>query len=159
MKDIIQKVLLTLLVSVLLSGCGIFAAPEPTPIPTPTDTPTPLPTATQTQTPTITPTETPTATPTETPTPTATFTATATPTLELTARLIWPRANFGPGNVTWSTDNNCPLRGERLSCETEYRKDGRGGCFVGMTCYDACGWFYSVNTIPPGVEEFSQPCW
>jgi hypothetical protein len=83
-----------------------------------------------------------------------------TPTLALTARLIWPRAKFGPEHVTWRFES-CPQEGNMLSCEVEYRTDEYLNCYVGMTCYDACGWFYSVNTIPDhvGPEYGSTPCW
>lgn len=134
-----------------LVGCS----PKPTPAPTATLTPTALPTSTATNTVTPTPTQTPTST--QTPTPSQTPTETVTPTLALTARLIWPRAWFTPADVTWR-NYTCPQEGQKLSCEFEYRKDSQG-CYVGATCYDACGWFYSVDTIPPGVEEFSNPCW
>ncbi len=120
----------------------------PTDTPFPTDTPTPMPSDTPS----------PTSTRTETPTPTQTPTETVTPTVALTARLIWPRAKFGPEHVSWR-DGTCPQEGQKLSCVFEYRKDSSLNCYVGATCYDACGWFYSVNTIPPGVEEFSGPCW
>ncbi len=141
------------LVLFFISGCGTKTTPKPSATPTVTEMPTVTASSTPTQTATLTPTE----TPTETPTPSQTPTETVTPTLELTARLIWPRAWFSPADVTWR-NYTCPLEGERLSCEFEYRKDSQG-CYVGATCYDACGWFYSVDTIPPGVEEFSGPCW
>lgn len=160
-----KKVILihSLLVLFLLStsACGVFFTPEPTPTSTelPTETPTPTntntPTLTATATLTNTPTET--ATPTDTATPTPTATATITPTPEVTARLIWPRAYFTSADVTWR-NFTCPQEGQNLNCEMEYRKDSEG-CYVGASCFDACGWFYSVNTIPPGVEEFSSPCW
>jgi hypothetical protein len=149
----IKRIFLVFLVLVLLTGCGTKATPEPTATPVLTE----VPTATATNTPPQTPTLTPSQTPTETPTPSQTPTETPTPTPELTARLIWPRAWFSPADVVWR-NFTCPLEGESLSCEFEYRKDSQG-CYVGATCYDACGWFYSVNTIPPGVEEFSGPCW
>jgi hypothetical protein len=28
-----------------------------------------------------------------------------------------------------------------------------------MSCWDACGWYYSINTIPSGVTEYSGPCY
>ena len=125
----------------------------------PSDTPIPSETAKPSDTPTLLPTDTPSPMPsaTQTPLPSETPTQTVTPTVALTARLIWPRAKFGPEHVTWRT-SSCPHEGEKLSCEFEYRKDANG-CYVGGTCYDACGWFYSIDTIPPGVEEFSLPCW
>jgi len=149
----IKRILSVFLVVLFLAGCGAKTTPEPSATPTSTEAPTATATNTPTQTATLTLTE----TPTETPTPSQTPTETVTPTLELTARLIWPRAWFSPADVTWR-NYTCPLEGERLSCEFEYRKDGQG-CYVGATCYDACGWFYSVDTIPPDVEEFSAPCW
>ena len=149
----LKKAFSILFVVLLTAACGAKATPEPTVTATPSE----VPTATASSTPTQTPTLTPTSTRTETPTPSHTPTETVTPTLELTARLIWPRAWFSPADVTWR-DYTCPQEGERLSCEFEYRKDSQG-CYVGATCYDACGWFYSVDTIPPGVDEFSNPCW
>ena len=149
----IKRNLSIFLVLLFLAGCGTKTTPEPSATPTSTE----IPTATASSTPTQTATLTPTETPTETPTPSQTPTETVTPTLELTARLIWPRAWFSPADVTWR-NYTCPLEGDRLNCEFEYRKDSQG-CYVGATCYDACGWFYSVDTIPPGVEEFSGPCW
>lgn len=154
MKKIKRLLILSL---VLLAGCGL-AKPKPTATPLHSDTPLPSNTATKTPSPTLTETPTLTATRTETPTPSMTPTETFTPTPELTARLIWPRAFFGPADVTWR-DFSCPQEGQRLSCEFEYRKDEHRNCYVGGTCYDACGWFYSVDTIPSGVEEYSGPCY
>lgn len=140
----------------VLTACGLRKAAPTATLP-PSETQPPSATASFTPSPTMTETPTQTPTETETPTPSVTPTETSTPTPELTARLIWPRAMFGPGDVTWR-DYSCPLEGQKLSCEFEYRKDGNN-CYVGATCYDACGWFYSVNTIPPGVDEFSGPCY
>ncbi len=124
--------------------------PIPSDTPMPSDTPTPKPS----HTPSLSPSNTSTVTPSETPT------ETVTPTLALTARLIWPRANFGPEHVSWRLES-CPQEGNKLSCEIEYRTDENNNCYVGMTCYDACGWFYSVNTIPDhvGPEYASKSCW
>jgi len=154
-----SKFLLILILLMLVSACTpkvdygatytAFWTALPSDTPIPSETPTREPTATLTITPS--PTDNITETPTETPT------ETVTPTVALTARLIWPRAKFGPEHVTWRT-SSCPTEGNRLSCEFEYRKDDFG-CYVGGTCYDDCGWFYSITTIPPGVTEFSSPCW
>lgn len=160
----LRNILLIFLVIAFIAGCApkqdfqatytAFWEALPSDTPMPSDTPSPSETPTLEATATLTPsptdkmTETPTQTPTET----------VTPTLALTARLIWPRAKFGPEHVSWR-EGSCPTEGQRLSCEFEYRKDGQGGCYVGGTCYDDCGWFYSIDTIPPGVEEFSEPCW
>lgn len=153
-KRLIGRLIL-FIAMLMLAGCGL-GQPEPTSTPTqtllPTNTMTNTPSPTMTETPTLTPTET------ETPMPSATPTETVTPTLELTARLIWPRAFFGPEHVTWR-NYSCPQEGQNLSCEFEYRKDESNNCYVGATCYDDCGWFYSVDTIPPGVNEFSGPCY
>ncbi len=39
----------------------------------------------------------------------------------------------------------CPLRGQKISCETEWRSENNSTCVV-MTCYDACGYYYSEHT-------------
>jgi hypothetical protein len=75
--------------------------------------------------------------------------------------LIWPRADYTAADISWAGALTwCPQRGQNLSCETEYRNYS-GQCLVGHTCYDACGWYYSVNTIRHGVGDytFSEACW
>lgn len=150
-----KKFYLALLFALLaLNACSPANEPvESTAMPSPLvemKTFTPSPTSTATATPTIT----------LTLIPTASHTPTITPTQTLTPRptvgLIWPRAIFSESDVVWRK-TYCAQEGQNLSCEMEYRKDWNG-CYVGMTCYDACGWYYSVDTIPPGVEDFSQPC-
>ncbi|MBN2048626.1 MAG: hypothetical protein JW750_12345 [Anaerolineaceae bacterium] len=47
--------------------------------------------------------------------------------------------------TTW-----CPQRGENVTCETEYRSYQGEECIV-QTCFDACGYYYSVHTCPKGV--------
>ncbi len=156
------KTLPLLIFCLLISACApsmdvpatLTAAVTDTPQPTQT----PQPTATNT--PTLTPTATPTPTETPTPTASATPTETLTPTYALNPYLIWPRATFSVADITWGGNTWCPARGENLSCEVEYR-NYNGLCVVGMTCYDACGFYYSVNTIPPGGGDytFSGPCY
>lgn len=108
------------------------------------------------------PTQKPTKTPTLSPSPSATYTV--EPTDEATpvpyyGIPILPRASFHHGHIA-KRQSFCAEEGVNLSCESEYRRDSRG-CYVGMTCYDACGWYYSVNTIPDdvGAEYGSGPCW
>ncbi|MFZ3070626.1 MAG: hypothetical protein WA110_05850 [Anaerolineaceae bacterium] len=121
---------------------------------------TPTPTNTITLTPTETPTLTPTATETPTPTASATPTETMTPTFELNLPIM-PRATFTIFDVSWSGPEDwCPDRGKNVTCETEYRNYS-GSCVVGMTCYDACGFYYAVDTLPKGggAYTFSGPCY
>ena len=117
-------------------------------------------TAIPTDTPTVTPSNTPTKTSTPSKTPTETPTPTVTPTETPNyGGLIWPRAIYSESNITWR-QGYCAHPGRDLGCEIEYRRDSQG-CYVGMTCYDVCGWYYSINTIPAGVgpEYGSVPCW
>lgn len=75
---------------------------------------------------------------------------------------IWPRADFSDADISWAkTPPDCPVRGLNLTCETEYRRYDDNSCRVGMTCYDSCGYYYSVDTIKarPGEYKFSGPCW
>ena len=157
-------ILLIMVFIMVTAACAVPPPTEPATLSNPTsvvNTNTPLATATYTATATATATAT--MTPTNRPPkellPTLTFTPapTQTPTGVYTGGLIWPRAHFSEANVSWRT-TNCANPGKNLSCEIEYRKDS-SNCYVGMSCYDDCGWYYSVNTIPAGVEEFSLPCW
>ena len=72
--------------------------------------------------------------------------------------LIWPKASFTASDIIWSP-SWCPQRGQNLTCETEYRLYG-DLCTTGHTCYDACGWYYSVDTIPAdgGAFVFVESC-
>ncbi|MGB4595921.1 MAG: hypothetical protein WBI14_08455 [Anaerolineaceae bacterium] len=147
-------------IGLVLSGCDQVFPPTPTATPTSTTTPTVTPTFTPTQTPTetATPTLTPTSTKTATPTATPTEEPTLTPTWGPIPGMLWPRATFTANDITWGTW--CPDRGQNVSCETEYRNYG-GVCTVGMTCYDSCGFYYSVDTIRyyTGPYSFSGPCY
>jgi hypothetical protein len=75
---------------------------------------------------------------------------------------IWPRADYTVADITWGyTPADCPARGINLTCEIEYRRYDDGSCLVGMSCYDSCGFYYSVDTIKnkPAPHTFSGPCW
>lgn len=78
---------------------------------------------------------------------------------ETAAELVYENSYFsGPtkpaytivyaGPETW-----CPARGEGLNCETEYREYDGEGC-VASTCYDDCGYYYSIDTCPYTSDEF-----
>ena len=148
------------ILSLVMYGCDQVFPPEPTETPVPTFTPTITSTITPTHTPTVTETHTLTSTATETPLPTATPTEepTPTPTWQPIAGMIWPRATFTQWDITWGT--YCTERGVNTSCEIEYRNYG-GNCAVGMTCYDNCGFYYSVDTIRyySGPYTFSDACY
>ena len=80
----------------------------------------------------------------------------------LMAGLIWPRADFTTADVAWgNTPADCSARGANLSCEIEYRRYEDNSCLVGMSCFDSCGFYYSVDTIKKrsGEYTFSGPCW
>ena len=51
-----------------------------------------------------------------------------------------------PDPSTW-----CPLRGQNVTCESEtvWSREPRP-CFA-STCYDACGYYYSIDTCVPGT--------
>ncbi len=163
------------LIIIIFNACAVSTPIQPT-VSQPVvvvNTNTPLPTLTHT--PTVTATATATSTITSTPRPTRTLIPTATPTLiwvqptidpesagsgssaNIPGGLIWPRANFSDANISWRS-TTCADEGKNLTCEIEYRKDS-SNCYVGMSCWDACGWYYSVNTIPEGVNDYSAPCY
>jgi hypothetical protein len=50
-----------------------------------------------------------------------------------------------PDNIDW---DKCPLRNTNVTCETENRLWWNPPCVV-STCYDACGYFYSIDTCTP----------
>jgi hypothetical protein len=80
----------------------------------------------------------------------------------LLAGLIWPRADFTTADVAWGdTPADCSARGINLSCEIEYRRYEDNSCLVGMSCFDSCGYYYSVDTIKSrsGAYTFSGACW
>jgi len=44
----------------------------------------------------------------------------------------------------WNLSNNCPQRGENVSCETEWRTVGGVPCMI-ASCFDQCGYYYSID--------------
>ncbi len=75
---------------------------------------------------------------------------------------IWPLADFTAADISWGeAPPGCTTRGIGLTCETEYRIYEDGSCLVGMSCYDDCGYYYSVDTIKthPGSYTFTDSCW
>ena len=50
-----------------------------------------------------------------------------------------------PWRIVWSTSNNCPQRGETVTCETEWRTVGGNRCMI-ASCFDLCGLYYSIDT-------------
>lgn len=57
----------------------------------------------------------------------------------------------GPEAI-YFTGNDCPARGTNVWCETEYRQYA-STCTTSLTCYDACGYYYSFDNIPEGMDE------
>ena len=173
----VKRISFFILFLILVNACGASTPIQPTVVQPVVllITDTPLPTSTLMPTSTATATATLTVTPTNRPTRTTIPTITSSPTWMAPTRdpelgpasggsssgtsggLIWPRASFSDGDVSWRA-GTCAQEGENLTCEIEYRKDS-SKCYVGMSCWDACGWYYSVNTIPAGVTEYSGPCY
>lgn len=48
----------------------------------------------------------------------------------------------------YSNEFDCPDRGLNVQCEYEYRKY-ENYCSTSITCYDACGYYYSIDNLPP----------
>ncbi len=46
----------------------------------------------------------------------------------------------------------CPLRGTDVFCETEHRVENGEECWV-MSCFDACGYYYSYHTCQEGPHD------
>jgi len=51
----------------------------------------------------------------------------------------------------------CPERGQNVTCEVECRIGPNGPCIV-ATCFDACGYYYSVHTCPDDMVIPSPMC-
>ena len=61
------------------------------------------------------------------------------------------KSNLHPMGRLVGGDEWCLARGTNVTCEIEYRNYS-GQCLVGMTCFDACGKYYGVDTIRNGVD-------
>lgn len=63
-------------------------------------------------------------------------------------------------DIIFHHNTDCPLRGQNVTCESEYRLyDGR--CYYSHTCYDDCGLYYSQDNLPDVWTEFqgyTDPC-
>lgn len=58
-----------------------------------------------------------------------------------------PRTMMAQGGV-------CPVSStNKVRCETEYRKDGKGGFCIVTTCFDSNGKCGSIDTCPAGSEN------
>ena len=51
----------------------------------------------------------------------------------------------------YSNEFDCPDRGQNVQCEYEYRKYA-DYCSTSITCYDACGYYYSIDNLPPDPD-------
>lgn len=58
-----------------------------------------------------------------------------------------------PGLVpVYNYTNNCPDRGKNVQCEYEYRQYANY-CSTSVTCYDACGYYYSMDNLPQRPDD------
>lgn len=64
---------------------------------------------------------------------------------------LWP--------VVWNSSNNCDQRGENVACTVECRISPESGnpCLA-ASCYDACGYYFSVNSCPPDMSFPFESC-
>lgn len=51
----------------------------------------------------------------------------------------------------YSNQFDCPERGQNVQCEIEYRLYA-DYCSTSITCYDACGYYYSIDNLPPDPD-------
>ena len=52
----------------------------------------------------------------------------------------------------------CPDRGKDVKCEYECRLDDSGTACMIASCYDACGYYFSVDSCPAGLEAPFTAC-
>jgi hypothetical protein len=56
----------------------------------------------------------------------------------------------------YSNEFDCSDRGLNVQCEYEYRKY-TNLCTTSITCYDACGYYYSIDNIPENMTGSWTP--
>lgn len=59
-----------------------------------------------------------------------------------------PKAIFSTPLPVGAARTWCPQRGEHVTCETENRLNLQGEPCIVSTCFDLCGYYYSINTCP-----------
>ena len=64
--------------------------------------------------------------------------------------VILPTAMPAGDPTTW-----CPERGQDVFCETEHRIDKFGNACMVASCFDACGYYYSIHTCPKPWSEYA----
>ncbi len=70
--------------------------------------------------------------------------------------LIIPTALLVPPTPVGWASNDCPQRGQNVSCETECRVTPDGTPCIVATCTDACGAYFSVHTCPDMDLNFAS---
>ncbi len=76
-----------------------------------------------------------------------------TPIFETTYKVALAKtATPDPRTLAAQAGPGCPQRGQNVRGEIEWRKYNGGYCVV-ATCFDACGYYYSLNTCPTGTDH------
>jgi hypothetical protein len=70
--------------------------------------------------------------------------------------LLIPSALLVPPTPVGWAGNDCPQRGQNVSCETECRIAPDGNPCIVATCTDACGPYFSVHTCPDMSMDFNS---
>lgn len=71
-------------------------------------------------------------------------------------KLLIPSALLVPPTPAGWASNDCPQRGQNVSCETECRIAPDGNPCIVATCTDACGAYFSVHTCPDMSLNFAS---
>ncbi len=70
--------------------------------------------------------------------------------------VVLPTALLVPPTPVGWAGNDCPQRGQNVSCETECRIAPDGNPCIVATCTDACGPYFSVHTCPDMSLDFNS---